>query len=277
MKIKFCGAAREVTGSTHLLILDDNTKILLDCGLYQGGGDDDGQAGEGGNPLAGFNEKWMFNPEEIDCLVLSHAHIDHTGRVPKLVRDGFRGTIYSTHATRDLCAIMLLDSAKIQESDTERHNRKKAFADPERKPLYEVEDVTQAIEQFVSYNYEQWFNIHPNVRVMYRDAGHILGSASVNLEIREGDRTIRLAFTGDIGRPNRPILGDPLPMPDADYVICESTYGDRDHEAAPRKKANSSFRPFPWAVPRKSCTCSISCGTWAACPKCRCMWTVRWP
>ncbi|MCA0239195.1 MAG: MBL fold metallo-hydrolase [Bacteroidetes bacterium] len=233
MKIKFCGAAREVTGSTHLLILDDNTKILLDCGLYQGGGDDDGQAGEGGNPLAGFNEKWMFNPEEIDCLVLSHAHIDHTGRVPKLVRDGFRGTIYSTHATRDLCAIMLLDSAKIQESDTERHNRKKAFADPERKPLYEVEDVTQAIEQFVSYNYEQWFNIHPNVRVMYRDAGHILGSASVNLEIREGDRTIRLAFTGDIGRPHRPILGDPLPMPDADYVICESTYGDRDHEAAP--------------------------------------------
>jgi metallo-beta-lactamase family protein len=231
MKIKFCGAAREVTGSAHLLTLDDGFKILLDCGLYQGG-DDDGRAGDD-NPITGFNEKWLFDPREIDCLVLSHAHIDHTGRVPKLVRDGFRGKIYSTHATRDLCALMLLDSAKIQEGDAEYHNRKKHFDEPEQEPLYTMEDVSAAMRQFASYSYEQWFHIHPNVRVMYRDAGHILGSASVNMEIQENGKTTRFAFTGDIGRPGRPILGDPLPMPDADYVICESTYGDRDHESAP--------------------------------------------
>lgn len=233
MKIKFCGAAREVTGSAHLLILNDGTKILLDCGLYQGG-DDDGRSADD-NPITGFNEKWLFDPKEINCLILSHAHIDHTGRVPKLVRDGFRGKIYSTHATRDLSSLMLMDSGKIQESDTERYNRKKDTDEPERAPLYEMKDVTQTMSQFVSYNYEQWFEVHPGVRVMYRDAGHILGSASVNLEIKEADRTIRLAFTGDIGRPNRPILGDPLPMPSADYIICESTYGDREHEAAPNE------------------------------------------
>lgn len=239
MKIKFCGAAREVTGSAHLIELDDHFKILLDCGLYQGG-DDDGQASGDGqasddNPIAGFNKKWMFDPREIDCLVLSHAHIDHSGRIPKLVADGFRGKIYSTHATRDLCAIMLLDSARIQEGDTERNNRHKKDDEPEQKPLYTVEDVSHAMRQFGSYNYEQWFHIHPNVRVMYRDAGHILGSASVTLEIKENGQTIRFGFTGDIGRPNRPILGDPLPMPEVDYLICESTYGDREHESGPNE------------------------------------------
>ncbi|MCC6462538.1 MAG: MBL fold metallo-hydrolase [Saprospiraceae bacterium] len=231
MKIKFCGAAREVTGSCHLITLDDNFRILLDCGLYQGGeeGENDGD----GNPMKGFNEKWMFDPRDIDCLILSHAHIDHTGRVPKLVADGFRGKIYATHATRDLCSIMLLDSAKIQEYDAQYKNRKKPKAEAEVQPLYVVEDVRTALSQFVGYNYEQWFHVHPKVRVMYRDAGHILGSASVTLEIQEGERTIRLGFTGDIGRPNRPILGDPLPLPEADYIICESTYGDREHESAP--------------------------------------------
>lgn len=232
MKVKFCGAAREVTGSCHLITLDNGFKILLDCGLYQGG-DDDGQANES-NPIAGFNEKWLFKPDEIDCLILSHAHIDHTGRVPKLVRDGFRGKIYSTHATRDLCALMLLDSAKIQESDAEYHNRKHRKPDePEQEALYTIEDVQQVMQQFASFNYEQWFHIHPEVRVLYRDAGHILGSASVTLEIQEGGKTIRFGFTGDIGRPNRPILSDPEPMPELDYLICESTYGDREHESAP--------------------------------------------
>ncbi len=237
MKIKFCGAAREVTGSAHLLTLEDGFQILLDCGLYQGGGDDDGQArdedGTTDSPLLHFNEKWLFDPAQVDCLVLSHAHIDHTGRVPKLVKNGFQGKIYSTMATRDLCAIMLLDSAKIQEGDAEYYNRKKGFADPERVPLYTIEDVGETLKRFVGYNYEQWFDIHPNVRVLYRDAGHILGSATVTLEIKEGSRTIRLGFSGDIGRPNRPILGDPLPMPPLDYLICESTYGDREHAAAP--------------------------------------------
>jgi metallo-beta-lactamase family protein len=217
-----------------LITLDSGYRILLDCGLYQGGGDDDGKAAEG-NPLIRFNEKWQFNPYEIDCLILSHAHIDHTGRVPKLVRDGFRGKIYSTHATRDLCAIMLLDSAKIQEGDAERHNRHKHFDEPEEQPLYTIEDVQDAMRQFASFNYEQWFHIHPDVRVLFRDAGHILGSSTVTLEIKEGDKTTLFGFTGDLGRPNRPILGDPLPMPELDYLICESTYGDKEHETAPNE------------------------------------------
>lgn len=232
MKVKFCGAAREVTGSCHLITLDNGYKILLDCGLYQGG-DDDGRAGNG-NPLTAFNEKWLFDPKEIDCLVLSHAHIDHTGRVPKLVGDGFRGKIYATHATRDLCAIMLLDSAKIQENDAAYFNKKhRKEDDPEKIPLYTLEDVQQVMRQFASFNYEQWFYIHENVRVLYRDAGHILGSATVTLEIKEGGKTTYFGFTGDIGRPHRPILGDPLPMPELDYLICESTYGDREHESPP--------------------------------------------
>lgn len=233
MKLKFCGAAREVTGSCHLVILDDQTKILLDCGLFQGG-DDDGKTSD--NPNLHFNEKWLFDPKEIDFLILSHAHIDHTGRVPKLVSDGFRGKIYCTHATRELCSIMLLDSAKIQENDAEYHNKKhRNVGEPEKAPLYEVKDVYAAMDLFCSFSYEDWFEIRPNVRVMFRDCGHILGSASVNLEIREGDKTTRLAFTGDIGRPIRPILRDPLPMPEADYIICESTYGDREHESAPNE------------------------------------------
>lgn len=236
MKIKFCGAAREVTGSSHLITLDDGFTILLDCGLYQGGGDDDGRAEEddrAANPMVGFNEKWRFDPSKIDCLILSHSHIDHTGRVPKLVKDGFRGKIYATHATRDLCAIMLMDSAKIQEGDAAYFNKKKHFDDAEKIPLYTIEDVGQALAQFASFNYEQWFDVHPDVKVMFRDAGHILGSASVTLHIQEGDKLTRFGFTGDIGRPNRPILGDPLPMPELDYLICESTYGDREHESAP--------------------------------------------
>ncbi len=228
MKIKFCGAAREVTGSSHLITLEDNFKILLDCGLYQGG-----DADEEDHPMEDFNEKWQYNPKEIDCLILSHAHIDHSGRVPKLVADGFRGSIYATHATRDLCSIMLMDSGRIQESDAFYKNKHRKPDEPEKKPLYVVEDVRNALERFTSYNYEQWFQIHPKVRVLFRDAGHILGSATVTLEIKEGDRTIRFGFTGDIGRPHRPILGDPLPMPEVDYLICESTYGDREHESAP--------------------------------------------
>lgn len=229
-----------MTGSCHLLVLDNGFTILLDCGLYQGGGDDDGRAPENGGvegfqSMRGFNERWLFDPGKIDCLIVSHAHIDHTGRIPKLVSDGFRGPIYATHATRDLCNLMLLDSAKIQEGDAERDNRHRTPEEPERQPLYTVEDVAKTMRQFAGFNYEQTFHVHPDVVVMFRDAGHILGSASVNLQIREGDRILRIVFTGDIGRPARPILSDPLPLPPADYVICESTYGDREHESAPNE------------------------------------------
>lgn len=222
MTLKFCGAAREVTGSAHLLTLDDGYTILLDCGLYQGNSKE----------MEDFNQGWLFEPAKVDCLILSHAHIDHCGRIPKLVRDGFAGPIYSTHATRSLCAIMLLDSAMIQERDAEYYNRKHT---DQREPLYKTQDVKPAMERFVALPYDKWQQIHPDVELQFRDAGHILGSASVTLRIRTHDRTVHLGFTGDIGRPNRPILRDPRKMPACDYIISESTYGDREHEQAPKE------------------------------------------
>ena len=227
MKIKFCGAAREVTGSCHLITLADGFKILLDCGLYQGRNE----------AMADFNDKWLFNPSEIDCLLLSHAHIDHTGRLPKLVKDGFNNTIYSTHATRDLSEIMLLDSAKIQENDAdyEKKRAQKQGKTIESEPLYTVEDTRQTLQLFAGYDYDTWFKIRENIEVMFTDAGHILGSASISIKITEGGKTTRLGFTADIGRPNRPILRDPQPMPPCDILLCESTYGDRLHTAAPEE------------------------------------------
>lgn len=229
MKVKFCGADQEVTGSSHLITLDDGFNILLDCGLYQGADEE----------MDDFNEKWLFDPKKIDCLILSHAHIDHCGRIPKLVKDGFEGIVYSTHATRDISSIMLLDSAKIQENDAQYHNeklvKKHKISKKIMEPLYTMQDAQHAMSHFVCYHYEMWFNVHPNVRVLFRDAGHILGSASVTLEITEGNKKTIFGFTGDIGRPNRPILKDPMPMPNCDYLICESTYGDRDHIEAPKE------------------------------------------
>jgi metallo-beta-lactamase family protein len=157
--------------------------------------------------------------------------------MPKLVRDGFKGSIYSTHATRDLSAIMLLDSAGIQEKDAQSDNKKRIKQGKEAniQPLYDTDDVTQTMKQFASYSYNRWFSIHPNVEVFFADAGHILGSASVTLKITEGGKTTMFGFTGDVGRPNRPILRDPMPMPALDYLICESTYGDRLHQEAPQE------------------------------------------
>lgn len=218
MELKFCGAAREVTGSCHLLTLDDGYKILLDCGLYQGSDEE----------MANFNRNWYFNPSDIDCVILTHAHIDHSGRLPFLVKSGFKGSIYSTHATRSLCAIMLLDSAKIQEYDA-KYDQKKQKKESVG-PLYETKHVTDTMKLFRSVSYDHWFTIHEGVEVLFRDAGHILGSASVTLRI-QGEKYI--GFTGDIGREDRPILRDPEPMPPVDYLICESTYGDRDHVSKP--------------------------------------------
>lgn len=222
MELKFCGAAREVTGSAHLLTLDDGYKILLDCGLYQGSDDD----------MENFNRNWYFNPSEIDCVVLSHAHIDHSGRLPFLVKSGFTGSIYSTHATRSLCAIMLLDSAKIQEYDARYQDKqlRKQGKSGSIKPLYETKHVSETMKLFRSISYDQWFTIREGVEILFRDAGHILGSASVTVRIN-GEKYI--GFTGDIGREDRPILRDPEPMPVVDYLICESTYGDREHVSKP--------------------------------------------
>src|SRR5687768_3179787 len=230
MNIRFCGAAREVTGSSHLITLDSGYKILLDCGLFQGSFADDIVA----------NNHLFFFPKNIDCIVLSHAHMDHAGRLPKLIRDGFTGQIHATHATRSLCSIMLLDSAIIQEKDAEFYNRKnenkhnrKTF-EP-RIPLYDTKDVDRTMEVFLGYPYDQWNRICKGVKVMFRDSGHILGSASVTLEIEENGKKTVVGFTGDIGRPNRPILRDPVPMPECDYLICESTYGDKKHESLPQE------------------------------------------
>ena len=214
MKVRFCGGAGMVTGSSHLIILDDGTKILLDCGLYQGGEDS----------MESFNSTWYFDPKEIDHLILSHAHIDHCGRIPKLVKDGFKGFIHATYATRSLCQIMLMDSAKIQEKDAEYEDKK---------PLYTTEDAERAMELFIGYSYDKWFHLNHNIDFLFKDAGHILGSASITLKIFESGKNTLLGFTGDIGRPSRPILKDPQPMPKVDYLICESTYGDKEHEETP--------------------------------------------
>lgn len=228
MNIQFCGAAREVTGSAHLITLDDGYKILLDCGLYQGRDKD----------MEDFNESFIFKPEEVDCLILSHAHIDHTGRVPKLVKDGFRGKIYATHATRSLCAIMLLDSAFIQEKDAEYYNKRHGKHGKGKQPLYTRKNVKPTMERFVGLPYDRWQSINENVKVLFKDSGHILGSASVTLAITRADgTTTTVGFTGDIGRPDRPILRDPQPLPPCDYILCESTYGDRVHEQKPNEIA----------------------------------------
>jgi metallo-beta-lactamase family protein len=227
MTIKFCGAAGDVTGSAHLITMSNGFRILLDCGMFQG--DEDVAYEE--------NRNWYFNPEEVDCVILSHAHIDHCGRLPKLVKDGFAGNIFSTPATRSLSLIMLLDSAKIQEYDAqyERKINKKGGKIVEHDPLYDTEDVYNTLAQFVTVNYNRWHGINKHVSFLFKDAGHILGSASVTLKIKDNDQEYIIGFTGDIGRPSRPIIRDPQIMPEVDYLICESTYGGRSHEEAPNE------------------------------------------
>ena len=218
MHIEFCGAAREVTGSCHILRVGKRT-VLLDCGLFQG-------------RRAESREKNVRLPvpvDEIDAVVLSHAHIDHAGRLPFLVRQGYKGDIWATAATRDLCAVMLADSAYIQEKDAaflERRGRAHA------EPLYTIADATSTQDQMVGMPYHKWFSVTDGVRAQFVDAGHILGSASVVIEAIEDGVTRRLVFSGDIGRDGLAIIRDPEPPTGgADVILCESTYGDRDHES----------------------------------------------
>lgn len=227
-KIKFCGAAQTVTGSSHLVTLDDGTTILLDCGLYQGNED----------KYENFNREWGFDPKEIDHMILSHAHIDHSGRIPRLSRDGYKGDIVCTSATRDLASIMLMDSGYIQEKDVVYINkRKERLGLKPVKPLYTIEDARNCMDQFVGIGYNRWYRISDTVSVRFRDSGHILGSASVTLRIKKEEGYFKyLAFTGDIGRPERPILRNPVPLDDVDYLICESTYGGKTHGGLPSNK-----------------------------------------
>ncbi len=222
MKIQFCGGARTVTGSQHLLLVNGR-RILLECGLFQG------------KRKLSYerNQSFLYDPSTVDAMVLSHAHIDHCGNIPNLVRHGFDGPIFATAATVDLCQIMLRDSAHLQEKDAEWVNRiRKRKHEPPVEPLYTLDDVEKAMPLFVGVQYNRSFPIAPGVRVTFRDAGHILGSASVLLEIEEKGRTSRLGFSGDLGRRSMPILRDPDALRDLDYFLCESTYGNRFHEPA---------------------------------------------
>ncbi len=222
MKIQILGAAREVTGSKHLITLDNGKKILLDCGMYQGKGMD----------TDAMNRNLGFNPRDIDYLILSHAHIDHSGLIPYIAKLGFEGSIITTHATRDLCAIMLADCGKIQEHDTEMNNKKRARKNlPPLEPIYNKADAEQAMQYFIGVPYDKPYRVTKGVKVTFTNTGHLLGSSVVNLRIKEGDRNIRIAFTGDIGRPVNRILRSPQPFPQADIIICESTYGNRLHDS----------------------------------------------
>lgn len=219
MKLQFFGAAQQVTGSKHLLTTSRGTKILLDCGMFQGINTSD------------MNLNFGFNPSEIDYLLLSHAHIDHTGLVPRLVKKGFKGQIFCTAATKSLCEIMLMDSARIQERDLERVNkRRKNRGEDELELLYEESDVTEALTQFEVIYLNKPFYLEEGVRIEYFNAGHILGSAGILIHLEEKEGTKKIYFTGDIGRPNDKILRSPEAFPQVDYIICESTYGDRLHE-----------------------------------------------
>ncbi len=221
MKITFYGAVKEVTGSKHLLTTDDGKKILLDCGMFQGKGE----------ATDGMNRNLGFNPKDIDYLILSHAHIDHSGLIPYIVKMGFEGMIICTHATRDLCAIMLLDSGRIQEHDTKTHNKKRqAQGLPPVDPIYLADDAVKSMQQFVSISYNQKFRVTDNITLMFTDSGHILGSAAVNLTIKENGKILNFCYTGDIGRQTNSILRNPQAFPQADVIVAESTYGNRLHD-----------------------------------------------
>lgn len=223
MKLTFCGAAGTTTGSQHLLEVNGQ-RILLDCGLYQGRRDDAHEVN------CCFPH---FDPTSIDMVVLSHAHIDHAGNLPNLCKKGFSGNIFATFATRDLCAIMLPDSARIQTSDCKwlnKHRKRKNL--PLIEPLYNEIDAEKCLRQFVNLGYERPMVIANGVKLTFLDAGHILGSAQVLLEVADEDdgKTKRFLFSGDVGRGDNDILRDPVPGTDIDFMLMESTYGGREHE-----------------------------------------------
>ena len=221
MKIMFCGASMDVTGSCHLITTDSH-KILLDCGQFQGG-----------KEMEKLNyEPFPFDAEEVECVLLSHAHIDHCGRLPLLVKRGFKGQIYCTDATADLLQVMLKDSAHIHEKDAEWQTRKNArTGKPPVEPLYTMRDAENTLKMVKPVLYDQLVEINEQMRIVFNDAGHILGSAITELWVDEGETTSKIVFSGDLGVEDRPILRNPKKIKKADYVICESTYGNRLHPA----------------------------------------------
>ncbi|GAB4259476.1 MAG: MBL fold metallo-hydrolase [Vicingaceae bacterium] len=222
MKISFKGAARTVTGSKHIIELATGKKILLDCGMFQG--EEEGRNEENNRHLG-------FDPKSIDYCILSHAHIDHSGLIPLLVKQGFNGPIYATQATIDLCEIMLVDSAHIQEEDVKYINRRRVQNEQEPlKPLYTTQDALDCLKYFVPVPYEKWVKIDDDIELCFTVIGHILGAGAINLRIKDNNQIKTLCYTGDIGRQHHKIIKNPKPFPQADYIITESTYGDRLHK-----------------------------------------------
>ena len=222
MKLQFMGAAREVTGSKHLITTEAGKKLLLDCGIYQGKGLE----------TDSMNRNLGFEPADIDHIILSHAHIDHSGLIPYMYHLGFRGSVVCTNATRDLCSIMLPDSGHIQENDTYYFNKKRARQGlPPVEPIYTLDDARKCLGLFIGVPYDRKFKIDENIKVKFTNTGHMLGSGVVNLEIIDKGEVKRVAYTGDIGRPENRILRSPDAFPQCDYLITESTYGDRLHPA----------------------------------------------
>ncbi len=220
MKITFHGAARAVTGSKHLITLNNNTKILLDCGMFQG-------MGEVTDKLNGY---FGFKPAEITHVVLSHAHIDHCGLLPRLVAEGFAGNIYCTPPTMDLARILLMDSAKIQMQDAEYLNKSRRENEEVTEALYSEDDVVKTLSLFKIVEYNEDFEIDGQVRILLTDAGHIIGSSAVHLTITEGGKETKITFSGDVGRYGDLLLKSPQSFAQADYIIMESTYGDSLHK-----------------------------------------------
>ncbi len=230
VKLKFLGGVRTVTGSSHL-VSAGKTEVILDAGLFQGHRDESYK----------INTTFSFNPRAIDALVLSHAHVDHCGNIPSLIKKGLRCKIYTTPATKDLAQLMLEDSGKIQEEDIKYVNKiNKRMGLPERKPLYTKKEAAKATKIFRPIAYNQKFCIAKNICVTLLDAGHILGSSLAVLDIKEGERNIRLGYAVDLGRKNLPLLNDPVIPKGLNYLIIESTYGGRLH--APIEEAQSKLR-----------------------------------
>jgi len=218
MKLTFLGAAGEVTGSQHLIETGD-LRVLLDCGFFQGRRAESREK----------NERFHCRPKKLDGVILSHAHIDHSGNLPGLYHAGFRGPIFCTEATADVAAIMLADSARIQQEDARYLSRHAEPGHPSIAPLYDEQDVRRVVNLFEPLPYGEWHDLASDFRLRFSDAGHILGSAICEMEIRDGDRTLRTVFTGDLGRRSLPLLRSPTPIDGCDILITESTYGNRVH------------------------------------------------
>jgi metallo-beta-lactamase family protein len=214
MQLSFYGAAQSVTGSKHLITLTNGKRVLLDCGMVQGKGAKNEDV----------NSDFLFKPDSVDYLILSHCHIDHCGLIPRLVKKGFRGKIFSTPATLELCTILLNDSASIQLNEVRKTDSEKT------EPLYDQDDVDLCLSLFNTVEYDTPYVIDDSITLLFTDAGHILGSAVVNLTILEDGKERQIAFTGDVGRFSNRILKAPQTFPEAEIIICESTYGDKLHE-----------------------------------------------